>query len=90
MLLKFLTRIMAANTFIILCPPKRCSKCRRMQEKLTALIDREDLDAEIKIVNELQQMLTYRTWILPTLIINDKVVARGYFPKEERVMELIR
>jgi len=80
---------MAQSTFTILCPPINCGKCRRMQEKLTALIDREDLDAEIKIVKHLQQMLTYRTWILPTLIINDKVVARGYFPKEERIMELL-
>lgn len=80
---------MAANTFIILCPPKKCSKCRRMQDKLDALIEKEDLDAEIKVVNELQQMLTYRTWILPTLIINDKVVARGYFPKEQKIREFI-
>lgn len=81
---------MAANTFIILCPPKRCSKCRKMQDRLKDLMERENLDAEIKVVNELQQMLTYRTWILPTLIINDKVVARGYFPKEEKILELTR
>lgn len=81
---------MATNTFTILCPPKRCSKCRRMQDKLEALIERENLAVEIKVVNDLQQMLTYRTWILPTLIINDKVVARGYFPKEQKILELIR
>lgn len=61
-----------------------------MQDKLEVLIEKEDLDAEIKVITDLQQMLTYRTWILPTLIINDKVVARGYFPKEEKIREFIR
>ncbi len=81
---------MAQNTFTILCPPIKCGKCRRMQEKLTALIEREELDADIQLVNDLQQMLNYRTWVLPTLLFNDKVIARGYFPKEEKIMGLIK
>ena len=31
----------------------------------------------------------YPTWILPTLVINDKVVARGYVPPLQTVLDLL-
>jgi len=32
------------------------------------------------MVDSLDEMMKYPTWILPTLVINDKVAARGYVP----------
>lgn len=78
---------MAYNTFTILCPSNKCGRCRRLIGKLEALIEKENLDADIQVVSELKQMLKYRTWILPTLVLNDKVIARGYFPGEQKIME---
>lgn len=80
---------MARNTFTILCPSNNCGRCRRLIGKLEALIEKESLDADIKVVSDLQQMLKYRTWILPTLVLNDKVIARGYLPGEQKIMEVL-
>ncbi len=45
------------------------------------------IEAKIEIINTIDEMLEYRTWIIPTLIINDVIVARGYVPSIEKIQE---
>jgi disulfide oxidoreductase YuzD len=35
-------------------------------------------------------MLTYETWILPTIIINGKIVARGYKPSDKEILQNLK
>lgn len=48
-----------------------------------------DTETEIEIIDTIDEMLNYRTWILPTLVINEKVVARGYVPPIEKIVDLL-
>ena len=48
-----------------------------------------DQDISISIVDSLHEMLKYPTWILPTMIINGKVIARGYVPAREAIQEFL-
>jgi len=38
------------------------------------------------MVDSMDEILNYPTWILPTIIVNGKVVARGYAPSKKLIM----
>jgi len=67
----------------LLCPPKKCGKCRRMISRLESILKEKGIEEEIQIINDTNELLRYPTWVLPTLLINNKVVARGYLPSKE-------
>ena len=67
----------------LLCPPKKCGKCRRMISRLESILKEKGIEEEIQIINDTNELLLYPTWVLPTLLINNKVVARGYLPSKE-------
>ncbi len=79
-------------TIVILSPGPACWKSRKIIRYLDDYLNASHIDAEIRVVHKLKEMLIYRTWILPTVIINGKVVARGYKPsrhKLDRVFGLV-
>lgn len=43
-------------------------------------------EASIEIIDSVDKMFAYNTWILPTLVINDHVVARGYIPSLQQIL----
>ena len=62
-------------------PPKKCGKCRRMISRVESILK------ELGMSEEIQQ---YPTWVLPTLIINDKIVARGYLPSNDLARKALK
>ena len=48
------------------------------------------IEANIKIIDSLDEMVTYNTWLLPTLVINDHMVARGYVPSVKQILEYMQ
>jgi hypothetical protein len=48
------------------------------------------VDATIDIVDSIDEFLKYKTWILPTLVINGRNVARGYVPKVEVIQQHLK
>jgi hypothetical protein len=75
------------NKIEILCPSKKCRKCTRITNSLLTLLKNENIEAEIIIIDKLEEMLEKHTWILPTIIVNDKIVARGYLPSKEKILK---
>lgn len=73
----------------LLCPPKKCGKCRRMIKRVEETLKIEGIEDEIKIINKPDEVQQYPTWLLPTLIINDKVAARGYVPTREKLRNFL-
>jgi hypothetical protein len=64
----------------ILCPGHKCGKCRRMISRVEEAAILSKTKVNIVIIDKLEEILKYQTWILPTLIINEKIVAKGYVP----------
>ncbi len=73
----------------LLCPPKKCGKCRRMISRVESVLEKHGISGELQIVNDPDELQQYPTWILPTLVINGQVVARGYVPSPEAIMKFI-
>jgi len=73
----------------LLCPPKKCGKCSRMISQVESILKELGITEEIQIVNDIEEIQQYPTWVLPTVIINGEVVARGYIPSKEGVRKVL-
>jgi hypothetical protein len=71
------------NRISILCPPKQCGKCKRTIAKLRSMIDQNDINAELEVINTLEDLIKYPSWILPSIMVNGKIIAKGFVPDYE-------
>lgn len=76
-----------AEKIIILCPGSKCKKCRRMIIQVKKAVDESGLQADIEILDKLDDLLQYNTYVLPALIINGKMFARGYVPEKSMIIK---
>ena len=75
------------NKIEILCPPKKCGKCKRMIAQIEEAANLSSVETEISIIDDIDKLQTYNTWLLPSLVINGHMVARGYIPKINKSKE---
>ena len=68
------------NQIKILCPGRKCRKCSRIVSETEAILKNAEIDYTLEIETRPEKFLKYPTWILPTVLVNDHVVARGYVP----------
>jgi hypothetical protein len=71
----------------ILCPGTKCSKCRRMVQQVEEAVSESGMDAELKIVDKIEELMQFNTWVLPALVINGKMFARGFVPEKTKIIE---
>jgi hypothetical protein len=76
------------NEVKILCPGNTCGRCKRMVSRVQEAERISGKNIVITIVDSMDEILEFNTWILPTLVINDKVVARGYAPSVKQIIAL--
>jgi len=48
------------------------------------------IKVNIIIMDNIEELLQYPTWVLPPLVINEKVVARGYVPGIKIMQEYLK
>lgn len=44
------------------------------------------LETDLKILDKLDDLLKYNTYVLPALVINGKMFARGYVPEKSKII----
>jgi hypothetical protein len=71
----------------ILCPGTKCRKCKRMVKQVEEAVIESGMEADVKIVDKMDELLKYQTWVLPALVINGKMFARGYVPEKSKIIE---
>jgi len=47
------------------------------------------IEMDIKMVDTLDELLKYHTWVLPALVINNRMVARGYVPSVQIILKYL-
>lgn len=67
-----------------------CMKCQTLEKKVIEVVQKNNIDALVQKVTDLQQILNYGVMITPALVINEKVVSTGVIPKEEEILNWIR
>ena len=78
------------NIVTVLSPGKSCWKTNKIIRYLEKFLLKHKINAEITVETDVKQFFKYRTWILPTIIVNGKIVARGYKPSEKKLFETLK
>jgi hypothetical protein len=47
------------------------------------MIDQNDINAELEVINTLEDLIKYPSWILPSIMVNGKIIAKGFVPDYE-------
>ncbi len=58
-----------------------CSKCKTLEAKVRDLISKNNLQAEVIKVEDIQEMMGYGIMITPGLVINEQLKSSGLFLK---------
>jgi len=77
------------NKIEILSPGIGCRKTKRIIRSITSFLESHQLEYELKIITDYDLLTNYNTWILPTVIINNKIVSRGYKPSKKKISETL-
>lgn len=67
-----------------------CAKCKRLEEKVKAVIIMNSLDAEVEKVTELDEIMKFNIMRTPGLVIDEKMVSSGVIPKDEQILQWLR
>lgn len=76
-----------AVPIVILCPGSKCKKCRRMINQVMEVVKESGIESDVQILDKLDDLLRYNTYVLPALVINGKMIARGYVPEKTKIIE---
>lgn len=66
-----------------------CSRCRKLDEKVRELVSKNNIEANIEKVTEIQEMINYGIMATPGLVINEKLKSSGIIPKDEQILSWI-
>ena len=77
------------NKVEILSPGPGCRRTQKIIRYLKEFFKENNIEAEFIIISEISEFVKYRTWLLPTIVINDKIIARGYRPSKNKILENI-
>ena len=77
------------NKIEILAPGTGCRKTKKIVRSIKRFFENHQLEYELEIITDQVLFTNYHTWILPTVIINNKIAARGYIPSEAKIFETL-
>ncbi len=75
------------NKVEILSPVPGCRRTQKIIRFLKEFFKENNIEAEFMIISDISEFIKYRTWLLPTILINDKIIARGYRPSINKILE---
>jgi small redox-active disulfide protein 2 len=67
-----------------------CSKCRTLEAKVKDVVSKNNIDASISKVEDINEMMSYGIMMTPALVINEKVKSYGIIPKEEQILTWLK
>lgn len=66
-----------------------CKKCQRLEDKIRDLVKKNQINAQIEKVSDIDEMVKYGIMMTPGLIINEEVKSVGIIPKEDQLISWI-
>ena len=67
-----------------------CVKCRKLEEKVRGLIEKNSITATVEKVTDIGDMMKYNIMMTPGLVINEKLMSSGSIPKEEQILKWLK
>jgi small redox-active disulfide protein 2 len=67
-----------------------CAKCKRLEEKVKAVVDMHSIDANVEKVTDLDEIMKFNIMRTPGLVVNEKLRSAGVIPKDEDILTWLR
>lgn len=67
-----------------------CPKCRRLEEKVKDVVKRNNINADVEKVTDVQDMMKYGIMMTPGLVVNEKLKSSGVIAKDEDILNWIK
>ncbi|MDP2423467.1 MAG: thioredoxin family protein [Bacteroidales bacterium] len=66
-----------------------CTKCKNLEKLTNEVVAENNFDAEVSKVDDIMDIMSYHVISTPALVINEKVVIKGYVPSKEEIKKQI-
>lgn len=66
-----------------------CTKCKALEQRISALKEKQQLDFELERVTQLNDIISYGVMVTPGLVIDEKVMCSGKLPKDDEILTWI-
>ncbi len=67
-----------------------CKKCNLLESKVRELVEKNNIDAVVEKVTDIQKMISYGILSTPGLVINEKLMSSGIIPKEDQLLNWLK
>jgi small redox-active disulfide protein 2 len=67
-----------------------CSKCRTLEAKVRDIVTKNNIPAEVKKVEDINEMMSYGIMMTPALVVNEKVKSFGIIPKDDQILKWLK
>jgi small redox-active disulfide protein 2 len=62
-----------------------CANCQRLEASVRRVVAAQKLEVQIEKVTDLNEIMNYAILATPGLVINEKLVAAGRIPPDDRI-----
>ena len=66
-----------------------CPKCKALEKMAREVVEKNNIEATITKVEDILEIMQYNIMSLPALVVNGKVVIKGYVPTAEEIKKAI-
>jgi small redox-active disulfide protein 2 len=66
-----------------------CPKCKTLEKMAREVVEKNNIEATITKVEDILEIMQYNIMSLPALVVNGKVVIKGYVPTAEEIKKAI-
>lgn len=66
-----------------------CPKCKQLDKAVREVVAENSIDAEVTKVEDIVEIMNYGIMSTPALVIDNKVVLKGYVPSKDEILKKI-
>ncbi len=66
-----------------------CPKCKSLEKLTRDVVSELDIKANISKVEDIVEIMSYGILTTPALVINEKIVLKGYLPSEKEIKQIL-
>ncbi len=63
-----------------------CPRCKKLEEQVKKVIEKNNIEANVVKVTQIEDMMEYGITSTPALVINEKLKSSGILPTEEQIL----
>jgi len=66
-----------------------CPKCKTLEELTRKVVKENSIDADIRKVEDIVEIMKFNIMTTPALVVNGKVVAKGRIPSADEIKQFL-